>query len=104
MGQDDGGSGDKGWKKNQNQRDRNNIIVILQAAISGEEWIAPSLAWGGGEEYRKKEKTPGHTLPAPPTTIAPRLDPELAKRHAPSQPPPSRPPPRLEQQTTDGEY
>ena len=80
------------------------MIIILQAAISGEEWIAPSLAFGGGEEYRKREKTPGHTLPAPPTTIAPRLDPELAKRHAPSAPPPSRPPPRLDQQATDGEY
>ena len=77
-------------------------IFILQAALSGEEWIAPSLAWGGGEEYRKREKAPGHTLPAPPTTIAPRLDPEVARRQAPSQPPPSRPPPRLEDQ--DIEY
>ena len=68
----------------------------LQAALSGEEWIAPSLAWGGGEEYRKREKAPGHTLPAPPTTIAPRLDPEIARRQAPAQPPPSRPPPRLD--------
>ena len=74
----------------------------MQAALSGEEWIAPSLAWGGGEEYRKREKAPGHTLPAPPTTIAPRLDPEVARRQAPSQPPPSRPPPRLEDQ--DIEY
>jgi len=55
-----------------------------QAALNGEEWKPPSLAWGPGAT-KKEEEQVGHTLPEAPSRPPPR-PPQLSD--APTDAPP----------------
>ncbi len=47
------------------------VYISCQAALNGEEWKAPSLAWGPGATKEKSEQL-GHTLPEAPSRPPPR--------------------------------
>jgi hypothetical protein len=62
------------------------VICYFFAALNGEKWKAPSLAWGPGRT--KKDKGPRvKEIPKAPSEPPPRL-PTLPPTEAPSEPPP----------------
>lgn len=67
------------------------VTLSSQAALNGEKWKAPSLAWGPGRT-QKEEPTAGHTLPDAPSHPPPR--PPQQVRETQFSEPPSAPPPR----------
>lgn len=67
------------------------VPLSSQAALNGEKWRAPSLAWGPGRT-QKEEPTVGHTLPDAPSHPPPR--PPQQVRETQFTEPPSAPPPR----------
>ena len=66
------------------------FVLSHQAALNGEQWKAPSLAWGPGS-VKEEEDSVGHTLPEAPSHPPPRPPPQLKYDVAE---PPSEPPPR----------
>lgn len=60
--------------------------------MNGEEWTAPSVAWGPGAKSGKEEEQTGHTLPEAPSHPPPRPPPQLKEGLAPA---PTDAPPRL---------
>ncbi|KAL5467600.1 hypothetical protein EMCRGX_G031855 [Ephydatia muelleri] len=69
-------------------------VCYFLAAINGEVWKAPYLAWGPSATKPKDEDGPTtHTLPEAPTVPPPRPPPHL---RAGASEPPSHPPPRPE--------
>lgn len=59
--------------------------------MNGEEWKAPSLAWGPGKMV-VEEATPGRTLPEAPSHPPPRPPPQTQETSLSA--PPTAPPPR----------
>lgn len=66
-------------------------VCYFVAALNGEEWKAPSLAWGPGKMV-VEEATPGRTLPEAPSHPPPRPPPQTQETSLSA--PPTAPPPR----------
>ena len=63
-----------------------------QAAINGESWKAPTLAWGPGAA-KKEDDQQVKTIPDAPSVPPPRPPPQAAQSIGA---PPSQPPPRIQ--------
>ncbi|XP_064398295.1 cytochrome b-245 light chain-like [Halichondria panicea] len=75
-----------------------SCVCYFIAAINGEEWEAPSLAWGPGATQRDDTPKVGHTLPEAPSHPPPRPPPQARQGLSA---PPSAPPPRPKTNLSD---